>query len=362
MTHIEPSLFDILNSVVPLSTLFPHMSTTYNPSIINNNELPTILYRGISHVVSKFLSIQLPIRTVFSNGVYSIDLTQNSPHYHDFSFKDVYLVQKQYYLIDTIYSLAMSSGVLELIFESDIEGNAYWQSFLGCDNEFFHSYSDYNYNNADSTTTSSSSSSSNANSFEVLNTVGLGKSIPGFHSMLSQLQTDRSATWCISKKPVCTSKHSDRLCQIKVDSLASSCIWIQEGIIPLSNMSQIVSYNLSMPVFSNDIGMMSIGYIERERYQKYNFSTLLSQVRSHNFWSYSTLIDLSIVATTIIWHTVWLVIHSTSTQLICLVLGSVMYLYADTISSWKAVQFFAVLFLGPLLLGIAILTEMYRYV
>lgn len=351
-TQIEPSLYDIIDSVVPLSYL-----SSLSPSSIKSpksNELHTILYHGISDIISSILSIQLPIRTLLSNGVYSIDLSPKSPHYYDFSFKDVYLVQKQSFILDTICSIASSSGVFEFL-GSDSDGNVVQSLLCGC-NGFFHSYSEFK--------SDSNIFHSNTNDFEMLSSDSI-KHIPGYLNLFNQLHSNGNFSICVTKRPVCTSKHSDRICQVKVDSLVNSCIWIKEGVIPSSNISKIISYNLSMPTLGDQLQwnykMSWKSSTDGDDNYMHKFSILYHQLYDGDI-SITKINDFIIELSLMLLQTVILFVGVISIHFIGSLLGSLFYLFAESIASSKMVQFLSVLLIGPLLIIVAAGSVIYRYV
>lgn len=315
-----------------------------------------LLYRGLSDLASKLLSIQLPLRTFLSQGVYTVDLTPQSPHYYDFSFKDVYLVQKNYYLLDIVCSTAVSFGIFldaserrETESDESIGDFSLQSSLCGC-GSFFHSHANNNI-------------PTSANSFEVLS-IESKKFAPGYQGMMKQLQTDRFATWCVSKRPVCTSKSSDRSCHIKVDPLVHSCVWIQEGNIPSVNMSRIVGYDFSVPTLGTSVigeNIISVNYrhntndTERESNRPVDLKALFNTTIS-----LEAAYDIIKKVSTVTVREASRVVRGIPAHLACLVLGTVLYLGAEDAASSKYIQLMLLLMLAPLLLVLSGLSQVYR--
>jgi hypothetical protein len=162
-----------------------------------------------AHGVQRVSALPVPIRSLFSTGLYTIDLRSN-----DYvSFNDVYLLQQNYWSLSVICTASWIPSVVKNAMCICVEGE------------------DIN-----------SSRLTNRERQAVVST------LVDANAGITHTEDERMAAghWCVSSAPVCTSRNMNDYCRVFVDPIRPSCIYIRhEQTNILHHEGQLVTFNLS---------------------------------------------------------------------------------------------------------------------
>lgn len=192
-SHVEPTLNEIMSNIVNVQDI---LGSSEEKMAENEEQSLGQIHRQLldasKHSVKVVGSLPVPIRSLFANGLYTIDLTNT---HADISFNDVYLIQQNYVSIGLICTSSLVPQLVKDMLCVCLEGDEINNSRL---------------TNRERRLIMKALSNSSGDADQATG---------------SAIQSP--SHWCVSSSPVCTSRNMHDFCRVFVDPIRPSCIYIR---------------------------------------------------------------------------------------------------------------------------------------
>jgi hypothetical protein len=199
-SNVEPTIAEIVNNIVPVRDMLPQGSSLKSGqrSAADADSLGNMhehLLDASKHSIEVIGRLPVPIRSMFANGLYTIDLTNT---HTDISFNDVYLIQQNYVSIGFICTSSLVPQMVKNVLCVCVDGDDISNSRL-----------------------------TNRERQSILSALSRDHTSSEYPQAELKTPNQLSTHWCVSSAPVCTSRNMNDYCRVFVDPIRPSCIYIR---------------------------------------------------------------------------------------------------------------------------------------